>query len=105
MIQLAIAGVTGFTIQPLIYVVYVAIFMSSLLIPSAMFLAWSRLFGDSIISPGLTFVGIVIIVSISLQFIVLAALALYIARIAIEIKHRPVYILESINSHKAGVLG
>lgn len=96
MIQLAIAGVTGFTIQPLIYTVYVAIVVSLLLFPAAIFLAWSRFIGESVISPGLTFVGIVVIISIGLQFAVLSVLALYIARIAIEVKKRPVYILDNI---------
>ena len=96
MVQLAIAGVTGFTIKPLIYTVYVAIGVSSLLVPAAIFLAWSRLAGESIISPGLTYVGITLILSISLLFVVLSILALYIARIAIEIKKRPIYILDSV---------
>ena len=96
MVQLAIAGITGFTIKPLIYTVYVAIGVSLLLIPAAIFLAWSRLAGESIISPGLTYVGITLILSISLLFVVLSILALYIARIAIEVKKRPVYILDSV---------
>jgi dolichol-phosphate mannosyltransferase len=96
MIQLAIAGVTGFTIKPLIYSVYIAITISALLLPAAIFLAWSRIFGTSEISPGLTFVGVVVIISISLQFIVMSVLALYVARIAIEVKKRPIYILEDI---------
>ena len=95
MIQLAIAGITGFTIKPLIYTVYIAISISGLLLPAAFFLAWSRLIGQSVISPGLTFVGVVVIISISLQFVVMAVLALYVARIAIEVKKRPVYILEN----------
>ena len=96
MIQLAIAGVTGFTIKPLIYTVYIAISISALLLPAAFFLVWSRLMGNSAISPGLTFVGVVVIISISLQFIVLSVLALYLARIAIEVKKRPVYILDNV---------
>jgi dolichol-phosphate mannosyltransferase len=96
MIQLAIAGVTGFTIKPLIYTVYIAIIFSALLLPAAIFLTWNRIFGTSEISPGLTFVGVVVIISISLQFIVMSVLALYVARIAIETKKRPVYILENI---------
>jgi len=96
MVQLAIAGVTGFTIKPLVYTVYIAISISSLLFPAALFLAWSRLVGQSVISPGLTFVGVVVILSISLQFVVLSVIALYVARIAIEVKKRPVYILENV---------
>jgi dolichol-phosphate mannosyltransferase len=94
MIQLAIAGLTGFSIKPLIFTVYIAITMSVLLFPAALFLGWSRLNGHTAISPGLTYVGIVTIISISLLFVVLAVLALYIARIAIEVKRRPVYILD-----------
>lgn len=97
MIQLAIAGITGFTIKPLIYTIYVAVVVSLMLMPAALFLAWTRLSGDSVISPGLTFVGIVIIIAIGLQFIVLAVIALYIARIAIEVKKRPVYILDTVS--------
>lgn len=95
MIQLAIAGVTGFTIKPLVYTVYIAISISGLLLPAAFFLVWSRLIGESAISPGLTFVGVVVIISISLQFVVMSVLALYVARIAIEVKKRPVYILDN----------
>jgi dolichol-phosphate mannosyltransferase len=102
MIQLAIAGVTGFTIKPLVYTVYVAIVVSLMLVPAAIFLAWTRLSGDSVISPGLTFVGIVIIIAIGLQFIVLAVIALYIARIAIEIKNRPVYIIDTVTKTSNG---
>lgn len=101
MIQLAIAGVTGFTIKPLVHTVYVAIGVSLMLMPAAFFLAWTRLSGDSLISPGLTFVGIVIIIAIGLQFIVLAVIALYIARIAIEIKSRPVYILDTVTKSRS----
>lgn len=103
MIQLAIAGVTGFTIKPLIYTVYIAISISAFLIPAALFLGWSRLNGVSPISPGLTFVGIVVILSISLQFIVLSVLALYIARIAIEVKKRPVYIIDNASTKEKDV--
>lgn len=102
MIQLAIAGVTGFTIKPLIYTVYVAIFLSFLLFPAAVFLVWSRVIGDSVISPGLTFVGVVVIISIGMQFVVLSVLALYLARIALEVKKRPIYILESTRQQLKG---
>lgn len=102
MVQLAIAGVTGFTIKPLIYTVYVAIFLSFLLIPAAVFLVWNRVIGDNVISPGLTFVGVVVIISIGLQFIVLSVLALYLARVALEVKKRPIYILESTRQHLKG---
>lgn len=102
MVQLAIAGVTGFTIKPLIYIVYVAILLSSLLFPAGVFLIWSRVIGDSVISPGLTFVGVVVIISIGMQFVVLSVLALYLARIAIEVKKRPIYILESVRNQLKG---
>lgn len=95
MVQLAIAGITGFSIKPLVYTVYVAMAFSFVLTLSALFLVYTRIRDSSPISPGLTFVGVVIIVSISLLFNVLAVLSLYIARIAIEIKRRPVYILNS----------
>ena len=96
MMQLAIAGITGFTIKPLIYTVYIAIGISMLLIPASIYLVWSRFAGQSTISPGLTYVGVILILSISLLFGVLSILALYIARIAIEVKKRPIYILDSV---------
>lgn len=95
MVQLAIAGITGFTIKPLVYTVYVAIVSSGVLTLSALFLIYIRIKDSSPISPGLTFVGVMIITSIGLLFNVLAVLSLYIARIAIEIKRRPVYIVNS----------
>jgi len=97
MVQLAIAGITGFSIKPLVYTVYVAMAFSFILTLSALFLVYTRIRDSSPISPGLTFVGVIVIVSISLLFNVLAVLSLYIARIAIEIKRRPVYILNSSN--------
>lgn len=101
MIKLAIAGMTGFTIKPLIYTVYAAIGVSAVLFPTVLFLAYSRITGTSQISPGLTFVGIVVIMSIALLFIVQSVIALYVARIAIEVKRRPVYVLDTVQNRRA----
>ncbi len=97
MIQLAIAGVTGFSIKPLVYIVYVAILSGVLASIAAMFLVVSKLIGAGEFSPGIVFVGVSVLVGLTTMHLSIGVIGLYVARVAIETKKRPHFFIDSVS--------
>ena len=95
MLRLAIAGVTGFSIKPLISVSYIAIVsgLVTLLGAASMFLL--KIFRPAQFSPGIAAIILILLTLGSLILICLAVISLYVARITIEVKNRPLYILST----------
>lgn len=92
MFGLAVAGVTGFSIQPLIWVVYLSAIGGVIGFNLILYVLYLKTFTNADIAPGwafsivsATFLSIVTLLSLSI-------LAIYIARIVQELKNRPVYL-------------
>ncbi len=97
MFSLAIAGITGFSIQPLIWVVYLALFGGVLGISLIGYVLYLRLAGNYMLAPGWAFSTISATFLSSLILIALAIISIYLARIIQELKGRPIYILDKEN--------
>ena len=98
MFSLAVAGVTGFSIQPLIWVVYLSAIGGVIGFYLILYILYLKTFTSADIAPGwafsivsATFLSIVTLVSLSI-------LAVYIARIVQELKNRPVYLIKENES-------
>jgi len=99
MMKLAIDGITGFSIRPLIFVVIatsIGIFSGGLLIFYVLFL---KLYGSENLIPGWAFSTILNTVFFIFILVILSIISLYLARIIQEIKKRPIYIIENESSH------
>jgi len=91
MFSLGVAGITGFSIKPLIWVVYFALAGTSLSIVGSAYVLWLKFFSSTYIQPGWAFLTICILVLSSLMLIGIAAISLYLARVVQEMKQRPLY--------------
>ena len=93
MLRLAIAGVTGFSIKPLISVSYIAIISALLTLFGATSIFLLKIFQPSQFSPGIAAIILILLILGSLILICLAVISVYVARITIEVKNRPLYII------------
>jgi glycosyltransferase involved in cell wall biosynthesis len=93
MLRLAIAGVTGFSIKPLIFVTYIAIVSGLITLFGAVSIFLLKIFRPTQFSPGIAAIILILLTLGSLILICLAVISLYIARITIEVKNRPLYII------------
>ena len=100
MLKLAIAGVTGFSISPLIYVSYIAVFSAIFACIGSVVVILMKILYPSTFSPGIAAIIVVSLILGSLILTCLAILSLYIARITLEVKNRPLYIVESKGGKK-----
>ena len=98
MFGLAVAGITGFSIQPLIWVVYLSALGGLIGFNLILYILYLKIFTNAVIAPGwafsivsATFLSIVTLLSLSI-------LAIYIARIVQELKNRPVYLIKENES-------
>lgn len=98
MLKLAIAGVTGFSVRPLIVSVYIALLGFIIGIFAGLFVLISRLQNPSLYPVGYAFSNLVIILLILFILFVLSILSIYISMIVIEIKQRPNYFIKDDNS-------
>jgi polyisoprenyl-phosphate glycosyltransferase len=95
MISFALRGITSFSVKPLKLIAYVgmSLFLISLvLVPYALI---SYFFGYTV--EGWTSLIILIIFFSSLQLLMLGIMGLYISKIAIETKQRPLYFIRDTN--------
>ena len=94
MLKLAISGITGFTIRPLILGVYVAIagFVAGCI--AGIFLLVSKLRNPQIYPAGYAFSNLTLIVLSILILFILAIICIYLSMIVIEIKKRPNYFID-----------
>lgn len=95
MMSFAIRGITSFSVKPLKLIAYVglALFIASMvLVPYAL---GSYFFGRTV--EGWTSIMICIIFFSSLQLLMLGIIGLYISKIAIQSKQRPLYFIRNTN--------
>lgn len=95
MFRLALAGVTGFSIKPLIYVTYLAISVSGITIIGSIYVFSLRFFGGNQFSPGIITIIMIQLLLGALILASLSVLSLYVARITLEVKRRPLYFVQS----------
>lgn len=91
MLRLALAGVTGFSIKPLLLISYVAAFVGLLSVVAAIATLIFRLKNPDLFSAGF---ATSVLVSLALGFFVLlsqAIVGLYLSRVLLEVKNRPLY--------------
>ena len=94
MFGLAIAGITGFSVQPLLWVVYLAFFGGALGVTLISYVVYLKLFSEIELTPGWTFSIVSTTFLSTLTLIALAIISVYLARIIQELKKRPIYILD-----------
>ena len=95
MFRLALAGVTGFSIKPLIYVTYTAISVSGITIIGSVYVFFLRFFKSNEFSPGIVSIILIQLLLGALILASLSVLSLYVARITLEVKKRPLYFIQS----------
>jgi glycosyltransferase involved in cell wall biosynthesis len=91
MFTLALSSITGFTIKPLILVVNGALFGSFLSIVTICYVLYLKLFTETKLQPGWSFLAITQLALSSLILLSLGILALYLARAIQELKSRPIF--------------
>ncbi len=98
MLKLAIAGVTGFSVRPLILSVYISLLGLVIGIIAGLFVLISRLQNPSLYPVGYAFSNLVIILLSLFILFILSILSVYMSMIVIEIKRRPNYFIKDDNS-------
>jgi glycosyltransferase involved in cell wall biosynthesis len=93
MFSLALASLTGFSIQPLIWVVYSAIVGIVVGLTLSLYVIYLKLFTNTQLSAGWAFASVSTITLSVLTLLSLAVISLYLGRVLQEIKKRPLYII------------
>jgi dolichol-phosphate mannosyltransferase len=96
MFSLALAMLTGFSVQPLILIVCLALAGALLGISLVFYIIYIKLQNQAEFAPGWAFATIISTGLSSLTLIALAIISIYLARIMQELKNRPSYIIESV---------
>ena len=94
MFSLAIAGITGFSVKPLLWVVYLALFGGLVGTLLATYVVYLRTFGSENLAPGWAFATVSATILSTITLIALAIIAIYLARIIQELKNRPIYLVD-----------
>lgn len=96
MLSLAISGITGFSIKPLLWTLYSAFLGALIALFFACYVVWIKLFTHAETAPGWAFLSVSSLFLASLQLIALSVISIYISRIMEEVKGRPSYLISSI---------
>jgi dolichol-phosphate mannosyltransferase len=102
MIRFALQGITSFSIRPLYAATYIGFTfaaLSTLYIPFALY---SYYFGYTI--SGWTSVIVTIIFFGGLQLMILGIIGIYLGKLFMQNKHRPVYIVKESNIHEPSAI-
>jgi len=94
MFFLALSGITGFSIKPLIWVAYFACIGSIISFVMALYVLFIRLSSNLNLPPGWAFLSISLMMLSTMILLGLAVISLYIARLIQEIKRRPIYFVD-----------
>jgi dolichol-phosphate mannosyltransferase len=94
MFTLALAGITGFSVSPLILVVYFAIFGSLTAVVFSGYVLYLKVYSEIPLQPGWAFLSVMTLSLSALTLFSLAVMSLYLARIVQEIKRRPIFLVE-----------
>ena len=93
MFALALAGITGFSFQPLILAFYLSLSGGVFGLSVILYILYLKLFTDVNLTPGWAFATIVSVMMLVTILLTLSIVSLYIARITQEIKKRPISIV------------
>ena len=96
MFGLALAGVTGFSIAPLIFTVYLAVIGSVTSLLLILYVLWLKLFNNEQLQPGWAFLSIGSLLMSSFALTSLATISLYVGRIVQEVKRRPLFYVDEL---------
>jgi glycosyltransferase involved in cell wall biosynthesis len=96
MLSLAIAGVTGFSITPLMLTVYLALIGSGTSLLLIIYVFWLKIFKSEQLQPGWAFLSIGSLLMSSFALTSLATISLYIGRIVQEVKNRPLFHIDEL---------
>ena len=96
MFGLALAGVTGFSITPLIFTVYLAAIGSLTSLLLILYVLWLKLFSGEQLQSGWAFLSIGSLLMSSFALTSLATISLYVGRIVQEVKHRPLFYVDEL---------
>lgn len=102
MIKFALQGITSFSIRPLyaaIYIGFLCAAFSTLYIPYAIY---SYYFGYTI--SGWTSVIVIIVFFGGLQLMILGIIGIYLGKLFMQNKHRPIYIVKESNIHEPSAI-
>lgn len=99
MFSLAIAGVTGFSITPLLWTVYFAAIGSILSVSLVGYVLWLKIFGSAILQPGWAFLSVGTLLMSTFTLTSLATISLYLSRIVQEVKQRPLFYIDEIKEN------
>jgi glycosyltransferase involved in cell wall biosynthesis len=102
MIRFALQGITSFSIRPLyaaIYIGFLCAVISALYIPYAVY---SYYFGYTI--SGWTSVIVIIVFFGGLQLMILGIIGIYLGKLFMQNKHRPIYIVKESNIHEPSAI-
>lgn len=94
MFSLALAGITGFSVSPLILVVYFAVFGSLTAIVFSGYVLYLKFYSNASLQPGWAFLSVMTLSLSALILFSLAVISLYLARVVQEIKKRPLFLVE-----------
>lgn len=96
MFSLALAGITGFSIAPLIATVYLAAIGSASSLLLIFYVLWLKIFRSEQLQPGWAFLSIGSLMMSAFALTSLATISLYIGRMVQEVKHRPLFYIDEL---------
>lgn len=94
MFGLAIAGITGFSVRPLMWVVKWSIFGVILGLSFCVYVVLLKIYDNAELTPGWTFAVASSTIFSVMILMSLSVISIYLARIVQELKNRPVYIID-----------
>lgn len=97
MLSLATNGITSFTAMPLRLIAGIGLLLFFVSILLALWVVWAKLFTDSVV-PGWTSIVIPMYLLGGLQLLGIGVVGEYVAKVYLESKRRPRYIIEKITS-------
>lgn len=97
MIRLAVSGLTGFSISPLIWIAYFSVIASFMALGLIFYVLYLRFFSVYNLPAGWTFSIIATLVMCSSILLSLGVISLYLSRLILEAKQRPIYLTSDIH--------
>jgi dolichol-phosphate mannosyltransferase len=93
MIRFSLSGITGFSVRPLHFSLYLGLFFASFSFLYLFYVVGIKLFTDQSVSGWASMIACVLLIG-GIQLVVLGVLGIYIGQLFIQSKARPTYILD-----------
>lgn len=100
MIKLGLSGVVGFSDKPLFVAIYAGFVVLALAVAGLGYVALSLVFGWGTVVRGWTSVVVSVMFFSAVQLIFMGVIGLYVSRIFVEAKQRPLYIVKRDTNHR-----